>query len=205
MRIYPDTSKIRTQDIVTTQWTGDVVLDWEKRNGLKTFYFPHAYFPRTVTKQESYDGIFIGTDSPFRNLSWLDGLPITRIQCKSEEVDGYYKSAKICVNIHLGIQKKQLNDAPESILAVPGGSLNERTFWICGAGGFQITDNPLVREFYDEDEVALAVTAEDFKEIFNYYLDHPEEREKMAKKAHERTLREHLYEHRITKILLPIL
>lgn len=204
MRIYPDTSKIRSQDIIVTQWSGDVVSDWEKRNGRKTIYMPHAYFPRPVTSQKEYDAVFIGTDSPFRDLSWFEGLPITRVECNPEEVDGYYAAAKICVNIHLGIQKKKLHNAPESILNVPGEALNERTWWICGAGGFQITDNPLIREFFDEDEVALATNKEDFKEVFNYYLEHPEEREEMAKKAHERTMREHLYEHRITKILLPL-
>lgn len=204
--VYPDSTKLRPQDIVLTQWKGEVVEDWEKRSGLKAHYFPHGYFPGSIgVCQNSFDAIWIGSETPFRDISRFNVISIYKAGPIPELVDDYYRKAKICPNIHLNIQKGQLINVPESILTKPGYAVNERLFWIPGAGGFQIADeNPLVREFYDEDEVPMA-TAEDFKEIFNYYLEHPEEREKMAKKAHERTMREHLYEHRITKILLPLL
>lgn len=205
--VYPDSTKLRPQDIVLTQWKGEVVEDWEKRSGMEAHYFPHGYFPEhtndSMFKMQSY---WVGSDTPFRDISRFNDCPVVKItSCLPEFVGGYYKKSDICPNIHLNIQKGQLINVPESILTKPGYAVNERLFWIPGAGGFQIADeNPLVREFYDEDEVPMS-TAEDFKEIFNYYLGHPEEREKMAKKAHERTMREHLYEHRIAKILLPLL
>lgn len=203
--VYPDSTKLRSQDIVLTQWKGEVVEDWERRSGKKAVYFPHGYFPRQITNQESFDSVFIGTDSPFRDMSMFDGIPITRIQCPTEEVDGYYKSAKICVNRHLDVQLGKLTNMPESILDAPGIALNERTWWICGAGGFQITDNPIIRDFFGEDEVALATSAEDYREVFNYYLAHPEKREAMSKKAQDRTLKEYTYRNNIEKILLPCL
>lgn len=209
--VYPDSTKLRSQDIVLTQWKGEVVDDWERRSGMKAHYFPHGYFPeeKNVTLGSILpmgDGVWVGSDTQFRDLSRFNYRNISKhCNLNGGEVDYIYSKAAICPNVHLNIQKGELINVPESILTKPGYAVNERLFWIPGAGGFQIADeNPLVREFYDEDEVPMS-TAEDFKEVFNYYLEHPEEREKMARKAHERTMREHLYEHRIAKILLPLL
>ena len=206
--VYPDSTKLRPQDIVLTQWAGEVVDDWERRSGMKAHYFPHGYFPHYPEKDKGIEieSIWFGSDSPFRDCSRFNGMNIKQGKDVPEVmVDDFYLNAKVCPNVHLNIQKGQLINVPESILTRPGYAVNERLFWIPGAGGFQIADeNPLVREFYDEDEVPMA-TAEDFKEVFEYYLNHPEKREEMAKKAHERTMREHLYEHRITKILMPLL
>lgn len=208
--VYPDSTKLRPQDIVLTQWKGEVVDDWERRSGMKAHYFPHGYFQdmsaKNVITFYKNPGVWIGSDTPFRDISRFEGANVKKINdINPINVDAFYRDAEICPNIHLNIQKGQLINVPESILTKPGYAVNERLFWIPGAGGFQIADeNPLVREFYDEDEVPMS-TAEDFKEIFNYYLDHQEERVKMAKKAHERTMREHLYSHRITKILFPLL
>lgn len=206
--VYPDSTKLRERDIVLTQWKGEVVEDWERRSGMEAHYFPHGYFPESplITNNPISDSIWIGSDTPFRDISRFDEVGVYKQSDVREEMVGsFYRNASICPNIHLNIQKGQLINVPESILEKPGYAVNERLFWIPGSGGFQIADeNPLVREFYDEDEVPMA-TAEDFKEVFNYYLNHPEKREAMAKKAHDRTMREHLYSHRITKILLPLI
>ena len=204
--VYPDSTRLRPQDIVLTQWKGEVVEDWEMRSGKKAVYFPHGYYGIGGSMEKpARTAVWIGTDTPFRDISRFDGLPIERITCRSGAVDWLYQTSAICPNVHLDIQKGMLRNVPESILDKPGYAVNERLFWVPGAGGFQIADeNQMIREFYDEDEVTMA-TAEDFKEIFEYYLAHPEKRERMAKKAHERTMREHTYEQRIKKILLPLL
>ena len=205
--VYPDSTKLREKDIVLTQWKGEVVEDWEKRSGLKAHYFPHGYFPYPIHEVDyGIEAVWFGSKTPYRDLSRFDGIPqIVYGYTEPENVSTEYSVAIICPNVHLNIQKGQLINVPESILTKPGYAVNERLFWIPGAGGFQLADeNPLIREFYDEDEVPTA-TAEEFREKFEYYLAHPEEREKIAKKAHERTLREHTYEHRVTKILLPLL
>lgn len=209
--VYPDSTNLRSGDVVVTQWQGEVVEDWEKRSGLNAHYFPHGYFPQPTepTEDIGFDGIWFGSDTPFRDISRFSGLNIYPKNKGSYIPDAmigdFYRNSKICPNVHLNIQKGKLVDVPESILTKPGYAVNERLFWIPGAGGFQIADeNPIIREFYNEDEVPMA-TAEDFKEVFEHYLAHPEQREAMAKKAHERTMREHTYEARINKILLPLL
>jgi hypothetical protein len=207
--VYPDSTKLRERDIVLTQWKGEVVEDWEKRSGLKAHYFPHGYFQGMKYEVPDFiseiDAVWIGSSTQFRDVSRFNDLPIFKTSCREEYVNSYYRTSKICPNVHLNIQKGQLINVPESILTKPGYAVNERLFWICGAGGFQLADeNPLIREFYGADEVEI-VDADGFKERFNFYLNHPEKRQAMAKKAQERTLREHTYEHRITKILLPLL
>jgi len=206
--VYPNPYEIRQKDIILTQWKGAVIEKFESESGLKTHYFPHAYFPMPVISsiKDLFDGMWIGSDTSFRDISRFEGLPIRKeTNLTPESVSDFYVHSKICPNVHLNIQKGKMLDVPESVIDVPGYAVNERLFWIPGAGGFQIADeNPLVRDFYDDDEVPMA-TAEDFKETFNYYLDHPKEREAMAMKAHLRTMKEHLYEHRITKIMLPLL
>lgn len=203
--VYPDSTKLRPQDIVLTQWKGEVVEDWEKRSEKQAVYFPHGYFPQKNDEVvPEYTSLWIGSDTPFRDISRL-GDETVRINCDPALTDSFYKRALISQNIHLNIQKGSLVNVPESILEKPGYAVNERLFWIPGAGGFQIADeNPLVREYFTEDEMVMS-TAEDFKEIFEYYLNHPEKRETMAKKAHARTMEEHTYERRIKNILLPLL
>lgn len=208
--VYPDSTKLRDSDIVLTQWKGEVVEDWEKRSGMKAHYFPHGYYPgHRVEVDGRYtpvNGVFVGTKSPFRDLSRFEGLPIEiRDGYKPEGLALLYGAVNINVNVHLNIQRGEMVNVPESVIDKPGFAVNERLFWICGAGGFQLADeNPIIREFYDEDEVPMA-NAQEFKMKFEYYLSHPEEREKMAKKAHDRTMREHTYESRIKDILLPLL
>lgn len=209
--VYPDSTKLRDSDTVLTQWKGEVVEDWEKRSGKKAHYFPHGYYPNNeyigpYQENDRVDCVWIGSETPFRDESRLDVLNVEKLRSTHVSlVDSIYKDALICPNIHLSIQKGELINVPESILTKPGYAVNERLFWICGAGGFQLADeNPIIREFYDEDEVPMA-NSQEFKMKFEYYLAHPEERMAMAKKAHERTLREHTYEHRIKNIMFPLL
>lgn len=204
---YPDSTKLRERDVVLTQWMGEVVSDWEARSKLKAHYFPHAYSPQSTYKELEpiREAVWIGSHSPFRDTSWLNGVNVEKMTCEPGEVDFLYQSSAICPNIHLSIQKGTVLPLPEAINNKPGHLVNERTFWITGAGGFEICDNPLVRDFYDEDEVALVQSEEEFKDKFSYYLSHEEERRNMARKARERTFREHTYLHRIRDIVLPLL
>ncbi len=207
-QVYPDSTKLRTKDIVLTQWKGEVVEDWEKRSGFKAHYFPHGYFPDNswTDLTPPVKPVWIGSDSPFRDISRFDGLNIRKVEnIVPESVSSWYKNSPISCNVHLNIQKGQLINVPESILTKPGYAVNERLWWIPGAGGFEICDeNPLVREYFKEDEM-VCCTAEEFKDVFNYWLGQPEKRKEMAKRAQEKVLKYHTYKNRIEEILLPLL
>lgn len=215
--VYPDSTKLRESDIVLTQWKGEVVEDWEKRSGKKAHYFPHGYFVRHIKPYDrwvslkenscstSRVAVWIGTETPFRDISRFNGLPIEKWTGKYDDAASQYSHAIINPNVHLNIQRGEMINVPESVIDKPGYAVNERLWWIPGAGGFEICDeNPLVREYFTEDEM-VCCTAEEFKDVFNYWLGQPEKRKEMAKRAQEKVLKYHTYEHRIKNIMLPLL
>jgi len=84
----------------------------------------------------------------------------------SKEIAEKYSRSKICLNIH--------NSNIDSF--------NPRTYEILSVGSFLLTDE---RKYYDElvpgEDLAYYSSAEDVTEKVDYYLQHFEEREKMAK------------------------
>jgi spore maturation protein CgeB len=81
--------------------------------------------------------------------------------------------------------------------------INARTFEVCGSGAFLLTDDhPSLPEYYAPGtEVGVYGGVEDLPEVVRFYLERPQLRAQMARRAYERTLREHLYEHRVTRLL----
>jgi len=73
-----------------------------------------------------------------------------------------------------------------------------RHFEINACGGFQLSYyvEGLERMYSIGEEIALFVSPEDLIEKTRYYLKHEEEREAIAKRGYERTLRDHTMEER---------
>lgn len=105
------------------------------------------------------------------------------------EVSKVYNVAKICPNIHHSQSRI--------------GGLNMRTFEIPAAGGFEITDYVpgIEKQFEIGSEMIVYRSPEDFRELVDYYLDHPEERSAIVKRGRERVLRDHTYEQRMKSML----
>lgn len=85
---------------------------------------------------------------------------------------------------------------------LPDGT-NMRTFEVPGAGGFLLaTRTTGATELYADGEAGayFASRAELLQKIA-YYLERPEERRAIARRAHETTAREHRYVHRARRIL----
>ncbi|MBI3589605.1 MAG: glycosyltransferase [Candidatus Liptonbacteria bacterium] len=101
-----------------------------------------------------------------------------------------YASAKISINFH----EKQ-----------PGAdirTINARTFKIPASGGFEVCDYvPQIREFFDEDELAMPKINRDWFEVVAYYLAHEEERKVMQSKATAKVLKEHTFHNRVHTLL----
>ncbi len=78
-----------------------------------------------------------------------------------------------------------------------------RTFEVPGSGGFLLSEYaPGVERAYREGhEIAIFRDERELGEKVRYYLDHPEERDSMARAAHERTRNEHTYEQRMEEVL----
>ena len=81
--------------------------------------------------------------------------------------------------------------------------LNYRTFTIPACGAFMVSDyrNEIVKLFEEGKEVVYFRKKEKLPEIIDYYLAHPEERNRIASIAQKRVLKEHTYVHRMKKIL----
>jgi spore maturation protein CgeB len=81
--------------------------------------------------------------------------------------------------------------------------INARTFEVCGAGAFLLTDaHPALPSYYEPGiEVGVYNSVRDVAEVVRYYLGRPDLRYEMAERAYERTAREHTYECRIRTLL----
>jgi spore maturation protein CgeB len=77
-----------------------------------------------------------------------------------------------------------------------------RNFEVPGCGGFLLTDNADNLEDYylSNKEIVCFEGNDDLIEKIKYYLEHEEERMKIAQSGYERTLREHTYVHRFNQI-----
>lgn len=81
--------------------------------------------------------------------------------------------------------------------------LNMRHFEITAAGGFMMCyDQPELGEHFEVGKECVVFNSEnDLLEKVQYYLDRPKKRVAIAKAGQERTLSNHLYQHRLTKLL----
>jgi hypothetical protein len=85
---------------------------------------------------------------------------------------------------------------------VGGDFVNPRTFELAGLGCFQLSDRrELLPPLYSGDEVVQFDNEADLVEKIDYYLDHEDERERIAGNARRKTLRSHLYEHRVVEMM----
>jgi hypothetical protein len=86
---------------------------------------------------------------------------------------------------------------------IPPYANNMRLFEATGVGTLLITDwkRNLHEMFEPGKEVVAYRTPEDCGELIQYYLEHDEEREVIARSGQQRTLREHTYYHRAGELV----
>ncbi len=115
---------------------------------------------------------------------------IRKPSLNSVEEASVYFNTKISINVHEEYQRKY------------GGDCNERTFRIPVSGGFEITDRVacITKYFKEGEEMILADTTDWFDKI-RYYMERPEERQKIIQAGRSRVLKEHTYHHRVTKFI----
>jgi spore maturation protein CgeB len=82
-------------------------------------------------------------------------------------------------------------------------AINQRVYDVSACGGFVLSDfrPDLGRLFELGKEVVGYRNREELKQMCNYFLRHPDEREEMAKRAQKRVLEEHTYKRRMEKII----
>lgn len=82
------------------------------------------------------------------------------------------------------------------------GAVNQRVFDVPATGSFVLTDwRPQMERLFDPDEMAFFRSPEEIPELVRKYLDYPDERRTIAKKARARVLAHHKWEDRLREML----
>ncbi|PCJ16369.1 MAG: hypothetical protein COB02_16535 [Candidatus Cloacimonadota bacterium] len=79
---------------------------------------------------------------------------------------------------------------------------NFRNFECIGTNTFQISeDKQAIRDIFDEDEIAFYKDIIDLNDKLKFYLKHKDLRQKMLNKAFNKVSKDHMYSHRMKKII----
>ncbi len=108
-----------------------------------------------------------------------------------EEMVKIFNATKVNLNLHSSAQHPGIDPC--------GDFVNPRTFEISACGAFQLVDerSELANLFEVDKEMITFSGIEDLRDKIRYYLEHPGEREEVAKRSRERVLAEHTYSHRL--------
>jgi spore maturation protein CgeB len=108
------------------------------------------------------------------------------------EARSIYRDTKINLNLHSSMHSE----------VIGGDFVNPRTFELAGLGCFQLTDRrECMPPLYSENEIVQFNDEEELVDLINYYLKNEARRNEIIKNARRRTLRDHLFEHRVVEIM----
>jgi len=126
---------------------------------------------------------------------WRDGV------LEDDKLVAVMRQSVICLNFA---------DSPPQLSG--GGSrfnrqLKARTFEVPGSGGFLLTQTAEgIEDYYlPGREIAIFNGLEDLVSSIRYYLEHPDERDRIANAGFQRTAEEHTYERRFAELLKALL
>ncbi|MCX5614835.1 CgeB family protein [Bombella saccharophila] len=121
------------------------------------------------------------------------GIGFSDARIEKQQLIELYSRSRLVLNLgrSLHFENKRFAIAPST----PG----PRTFEAAAAGAFQVFHEETyeLRRYYEADEIPVFSNRDDFEQIISRYLRDDGLRFEMAKKAQERTMKEHLYGHRI--------
>lgn len=134
----------------------------------------------------------------FIGPGWGDmGVGFSDARIEKKELIELYSRSKIVLNLgrSLHFENKRFMIAPST----PG----PRTFEAALAGAFQAFHEETyeLRRYYDADEIPVFSNRRDFEQLVQTYLHDDERRLEMTRKAQARTQKEHLYAHRIQRVV----
>lgn len=122
----------------------------------------------------------------------INGVAIGDRRITELEARWIYKHTKVNLNLHSSMEPARIG----------GGFVNPRTFELAGLECFQLCDRrELLPDLYSEDDIVQFDTEEELVELVHYYLENESARAEKARNARRRTLRSHLYEHRVREIM----
>jgi FkbM family methyltransferase len=125
-----------------------------------------------------------GLDIEVFGWNWPDGVDIPL-----RDRAGIFNGSRINLNI-------------TSLASTSLQHINPRTFGVPGCGGFLLTTpaDDLEQYYIPDEEIVVASSIDELADKTRYYLSHNSEREAIARRGYERTLREHTWSRRLTDI-----
>jgi spore maturation protein CgeB len=155
-----------------------------------------------------YDVSFVGSLYGYRS-EWISVLKSAEfeVSCFGHGTEhGVVDAADIPQIIRSSRISLNFSGAGHSVTAAHSAAnrqIKARTFEVPGAGGFLLTENApgLDRYFVIEDEIASFDSPTSLIDCVQYFLQNPEERDRIARAGHARTREDHTYEKRFFEIL----
>lgn len=195
--VYPKVKEIKA-DLFLTTWKGECTKRYNNAQ-----FIPHAYnnLHPAKPRKENNKVMWCGNKYALRDEGWLEGIGVEDVKTHPSELDSVYEG-NVCANIHADCQLGIVTEDPSKILEEPGMMINERFWTVIGAGGILIQQyHPQILDFFEEDEIIMCKTKEEFQEKCRYYLEHRDEGVEFYKRARTKVLQDHLYIHRAKNII----
>ncbi len=204
-----------TKDCITLLWQSDEwrydqkCIDYEKAFAYSATTYPsvyekmehpgkllsqwganeHYFYPRDKDINVSFTGqsygdrkeLLLGLDVECYGLGWSNGF------ISFTEMAAVLGRSKISISFSKGAKGRQLKLRPFEITASNALCLCENMPGI-------------EKYFIPGEEIILFDTKEELVENIKYYLAHEERRKEIAQAGYERTIKEHLWKHRITEL-----
>lgn len=115
----------------------------------------------------------------------------------AEQVAAIVRESRISLNF--GDSGLQLR----GVMPYRSRQIKARVFEVPGAGGFLLTQaaDGLERCYRDGEEIVVFRSDAELLDRIRYYLEHPDDRDRIARAGHERTHREHTYTQRFAELI----
>jgi len=174
--IYKELQQRGYQTAFIPQFTNPEKFYYAFDDNLKTdlLFVGSTWYERTSVLY----AVDFGYDISVYGLNWLGKIPNKYIKGSfigNQDLHRYYSSAKIVLSDHA--------DDLSEIGLVPN-----RLYDATACGAFVISEySPYIEEIF-EDSIPMFKNKEEFKQLVDYYLSHPEERALKAQKAQAITL-----------------
>lgn len=125
----------------------------------------------------------------YYNIPFIKNVQKPKLALEDERK--IYSSSKVSLNFHEDYQKQFLGD------------INERTFKIPLAGGFEIVDNvpSLPKYFIDGKDLVIAKNKKDWFDKIDFYIKNPKNRSHIIEQGIKKVLKNHTYHNRVDQII----
>ena len=164
-----------------------------KRDGVEEFVLPHSVepfaYPKFNLASKKHDICFVGHVNNEKRMNVLDRMfgefpNFFYGQRRFEDAARKYAESKIVLN------PAMLDD------------LNMRCFEVMASGAFLLTDDiPMIHDYFeDKKHLVLYRNLDEAVQLARFYLEHDEERERIAKQGYEYVIGNHTFYHRILKM-----